>query len=200
MRTTITAAIAATAGVALLLAGCSTDQSDSTATQSTSVAASPTVESQGAFNNADVTFLREMYPHHAQAIDMADMVPGRTENADIVALAAAIAAAQQPEMEQMAMWLQQSGEPHPASSMQEHIPHGNISGMMSRDQMDGLEGMSGTEFDRMWLTMMIEHHRGAIDMANTELAEGENPEVMRLATNIVAEQQREIADMQAMLG
>ncbi|MEV0945453.1 DUF305 domain-containing protein [Rhodococcus sp. NPDC049939] len=199
MRTKITTAIAATAGTALLLAGCSTGSTDSTAAQSTSVAATSAAESQGTFNDADVNFLEGMYPHHAQAVEMADMVSGRTDNADIVTLAGAIKAAQQPEMDQMAGWLRQWGQPDPAAGMQ-GMPHGDMQGMMSPDQMQGLEAMSGADFDRMWLNMMIEHHQGAIDMANTELADGENPEVKQLATDIVAEQQREIADMQAMLG
>ncbi len=73
-------------------------------------------------------------------------------------------------------------------------------GMMSADQMDALTALSGTEFDRQWLTRMIEHHEGAIDMANTELADGENPEARQMATDIVTAQQKEIADMQAALG
>ncbi|ANS26608.1 hypothetical protein R1CP_09440 [Rhodococcus opacus] len=197
MRTTITALIAAAAGAALVLTGCGTD---SAGTSSTSGASTSAVESQAQFNDADVAFLEGMYPHHAQAVQMADLVAGPTDNADVVALAAAIKAAQQPEMDRMTTWLQQWGQPVPTPDMSgmHGMNHGD--GMMSADQMDALMALSGTEFDRQWLTMMIEHHEGAIDMANTELADGESPEARQMATDIVTAQQKEIADMQAALG
>ncbi|UZG57605.1 DUF305 domain-containing protein [Rhodococcus opacus] len=197
MRTTITALIAAAAGAALVLTGCGTD---SAGTSSTSGASTSAVESQAQFNDADVAFLEGMYPHHAQAVQMADLVAGHTDNADVVALAAAIKAAQQPEMDRMTTWLQQWGQPVPTPDMSgmHGMNHGD--GMMSADQMDALTALSGTEFDRQWLTMMIEHHEGAIDMANTELADGESPEARQMATDIVTAQQKEIADMQAALG
>ncbi|MBA8959484.1 DUF305 domain-containing protein [Rhodococcus opacus] len=197
MRTTITALIAAAAGAALVLTGCGTD---SAGTSSTSGASTSAVESQAQFNDADVVFLEGMYPHHAQAVQMADMVAGHTDNADVVALAAAIKAAQQPEMDRMTTWLQQWGQPVPTPDMSGMHGMNHGAGMMSADQMDALTALSGTEFDRQWLTMMIEHHEGAIDMANTELADGENPEARQMATDIVTAQQKEIADMQAALG
>ncbi|MFC0449621.1 DUF305 domain-containing protein [Rhodococcus jostii] len=199
MRTTKTALIAAAAGAVLVLAGCSTGASDSSAAPSTPTTSA--AESQAHFNDADVAFLDGMYPHHAQAIEMADMVAGHTGNADVVALAAAIKAAQQPEMDRMTTWLQQWGQPVPASGTSGmHGMHGDGDGMMSADRMDALTALSGAEFDRQWLTMMIEHHEGAIDMANTELADGENPDVRQMATDIVAAQQKEITDMQALFG
>ncbi|CAG7601731.1 DUF305 domain-containing protein [Rhodococcus opacus] len=197
MRTTITALIAAAAGAALVLTGCGTD---SAGTSSTSGASTSAVESQAQFNDADVVFLEGMYPHHAQAVQMADMVAGHTDNADVVALSAAIKAAQQPEMDRMTTWFQQWGQPVPTPDMSGMHGMNHGAGMMSADQMDALTALSGTEFDRQWLTMMIEHHEGAIDMANTELADGENPEARQMATDIVTAQQKEIADMQAALG
>ena len=197
MRTTITALIAAAAGAALVLTGCGTD---SAGTSSTSGASTSAVESQAQFNDADVVFLEGMYPHHAQAVQMADMVAGHTDNADVVALAAAIKAAQQPEMDRMTTWLQQWGQPVPTPDMSGMHGMNHGAGMMSADQMDALTALSGTEFDRQWLTMMIAHHEGAIDMANTELADGENPEARQMATDIVTAQQKEITDMQASLG
>ncbi|MEN0133600.1 MAG: DUF305 domain-containing protein, partial [Rhodococcus sp. (in: high G+C Gram-positive bacteria)] len=108
MRTTSTALIAAAAAAALVLSGCGTDSSG---TSSTSGAATSATASQVRFNDADVAFLNGMYPHHGQAVEMADVVAGRTANTDVVALAAAITAAQQPEMDRMADWLQQWGQP-----------------------------------------------------------------------------------------
>ena len=197
MRTTITALIAAATGAALVLTGCGTD---SAGTSSTSGASTSAVESQTQFNDADVAFLEGMYPHHAQAVEMSDMVAGHTDNAEVVALAAAIKAAQQPEMDRMTTWLQQWGQPVPTPDMSGMHGMNHGAGMMSADQMDALTALSGTEFDRQWLTMMIAHHEGAIDMANTELADGENPEARQMATDIVTAQQKEITDMQASLG
>jgi uncharacterized protein (DUF305 family) len=195
MRITTTALIAAATGAALVLTGCGTDSAD---TSSPSGASTSATASQVQFNDADIAFLDGMYPHHAQAVEMAGMVAGRTGNAEVVALAAAIEAAQQPEMDRMTAWLQQWGQPVPVSDMS-GMHHGG-DGMMSADQMDTLTALSGTEFDRQWLTMMIEHHEGAIDMANTELADGENPEARQMASDIVTAQQKEITDMQALLG
>ncbi|MBV6762981.1 DUF305 domain-containing protein [Rhodococcus opacus] len=208
MRTTSTALIAAAAAAALILTGCSTDSA------STSGATTSAAQSQAQFNDADIAFLNGMYPHHAQAVEMADMVAGRTDTAKVVALAAAIEAAQQPEMDRMTDWLQQWGQPVPASDMSDMSDMSNMSdmsgmghgsmdhgdGMMSADRMAALTALSGTEFDRQWLTMMIEHHEGAVEMANTELADGENPDAKQMAADIVTAQQREIADMQAALG
>ncbi|MGV9865779.1 DUF305 domain-containing protein [Rhodococcus koreensis] len=198
MRTTTTALISAAAAAALVLTGCSTD---SAGNSTTSGATTSAVQSQAQFNDADIAFLNGMYPHHAQAVEMADMVAGRTDTADVVALAAAIKAAQQPEMDRMTDWLQQWGQPVPASDMSgmgHSTDHGD--GMMSADRLDALTALSGTEFDRQWLTMMIEHHEGAIEMANAELADGENSDARQMAADIVTAQQREIADMRAALG
>jgi uncharacterized protein (DUF305 family) len=205
MRSTYAAFIAAAAGAALVLAGCGTDSSDpsSSGASATSHSLSTSAEAGSgaeAFDDADVTFLRGMYPHHAQAVQMAEMVDGRTDNAELLALAQRIEAAQAPEMDQITGLLAQAGDTAPTSTGHEGMDHGSGDGMMSEDDMSTLMGMSGSEFDRMWLTMMIEHHEGAVEMADTELAEGENPDAKQLATGIVSAQQREIAEMQAMLG
>jgi uncharacterized protein (DUF305 family) len=72
--------------------------------------------------------------------------------------------------------------------------------MMTPDQMNALKALSGADFDRMWLQMMIDHHTGAITMANTELRDGTNPDAKKLAEAIIANQQAEITQMQGMLG
>ena len=109
------------------------------------------------FNDADVTFLQMMYPHHAQAVEMAQLVPGRSQNQEVLTLAAKIENAQAPEMAQMSALLTSFGKPAPT-------PDGGhmtaMPGMMAPDQMNTLKGLSGKEFDRMWLQMMIHHHTG----------------------------------------
>lgn len=207
MRTTLVASLAAATVSAFLVAGCSSDTTSDSSTSTTSSAsvqdsASESESASAEFNDADVMFARMMYPHHAQAVDMADMVRDRTGNPDVVALASAIQAAQQPEMDRMTAWLAEWGQPAPPSDMGEMsgMDHSSGMGMMSQQDMDALNGLSGPEFDRQWLTMMIEHHEGAIEMANNEIADGSNPDAQEMARTIVATQQQEIDTMQRMLG
>ncbi|MBY4403918.1 DUF305 domain-containing protein [Rhodococcus fascians] len=207
MRTTLVASLAAATVSAFLVAGCSSDTTSDSSTTTTSSAsvqdsASASASASAEFNDADVMFARMMYPHHAQAVDMAGMVQDRTDNPDVVALASAIQAAQQPEMDRMTAWLAEWGQPAPPSDMGEMsgMDHSSGMGMMSQQDMDALNGLSGPEFDRQWLTMMIEHHEGAIEMANNEIADGSNPDAQEMARTIVATQQQEIDTMQRMLG
>lgn len=139
---------------------------------------------------------------------MANMVEGRTTNPQILDLAKNIAAAQGPEMEQMTALLAQRGMSVPSTdagggmSGMKHggtsgmADGGGMSGMMTPEQMSDLAGKSGADFDTAWLNMMIEHHTGAIEMAQTELSDGENADAKQLATAIVGAQQAEITTMQ----
>lgn len=165
-------------------------------------------DSSGAetFNEADVAFAQGMIPHHQQAIEMAALAPERAASAEVRDLAADIEAAQGPEIETMTGWLEAWGEDVPDGGMDgmDGMDHGDMSGdampgMMSRDEMDGLTAATGAEFDQMFLTMMIEHHEGAIEMAATERADGENPEAVTLAKQIANDQLAEIQVMQGLL-
>ncbi|MBF6289735.1 DUF305 domain-containing protein [Nocardia farcinica] len=188
--------------IALVAAGCGDDDSGKENTLSptatggpaTSVTASPVPSSS--YNDADVTFLQMMYSHHAQAIEMADLVPSRSQDREVIDLAATIKAAQQPEMTQIQALLESFGKPVPSGegTMGQDMP-----GMMSPEEMSSLEGMSGPEFDRMWLEMMIGHHEGAVEMAQTEIATGANDQAKQLAQAVVSAQQTEIDQMKAML-
>jgi uncharacterized protein (DUF305 family) len=205
MRTTLVASLAAATVSVFLVAGCSSDTSDmpmdghSMGASNSSSVPSTQADASAQFDDADVMFARMMYPHHAQAIEMAAMVEGRTDNPDVVALASAIEAAQQPEMERMTAWLAEWGQPAPSSDMGE-MDHGSGTGMMTQQDMDALTAATGPEFDRRWLTMMIEHHEGAIEMANSEIADGSNPDAQEMARTIVATQQQEIDTMRVLLG
>ncbi|MBF6298997.1 DUF305 domain-containing protein [Nocardia amamiensis] len=193
--------IVAAAAIALVGCGDGDDQGGTAGTTTPGETMPGTTQQtpgQADYNDADVTFLQMMYPHHAQAVQMADMVPSRSQNQQVLDLAAAIKAAQQPEMAQISALLQQFGKPAPTAN------HGmpgmpGMPGMMSPESMASLQSMSGSEFDRMWLSMMIEHHRGAIEMAQTELANGKNPEARKLAETVISTQQSEIDQMQRML-
>ncbi|MFI6040375.1 DUF305 domain-containing protein [Nocardia sp. NPDC051321] len=200
-RTRITAVLAAsTAAAALVLAGCSDNDTmsgmDHGASSTPASASAPAARTD--FDDADVTFLQMMYPHHAQAVDMAKLVPGHSQNQQLLTLAANVEQAQAPEMQQITGLLQSFGKPAPTAAS----GHGGhpMPGMMSADQMTALQAASGPDFDRQWLTMMIEHHTGAVTMAETELATGTNIESKNLARNIIDNQRAEIDTMRAMLG
>jgi uncharacterized protein (DUF305 family) len=203
---------AAAAAAALTVAGCS-DNTSNTSTSPTSSSTGMTGSMPGMdhggssasaapsatrtdFNDADVMFLQMMYPHHAQAIEMAKLVPGRSQNQQVITLAQNIEKAQGPEMTQMTSLLQSFGKPAPTADSG-HMA--GMPGMMSTEQMNALTGLSGAAFDRMWLQMMIDHHTGAITMSNTELRDGTNPDAKKMAEAIIANQQAEISQMQGML-
>ncbi|MDI9938919.1 DUF305 domain-containing protein [Rhodococcus sp. IEGM 1351] len=217
-RVRVVLSAAAVSGV-LVLAGCSdnsggghdmSQMSNNTSGTTSSSSTTAAVETS-AFNNADVMFLQMMYPHHAQAVEMANMVEGRSTNPQVLDLAKNIAAAQGPEMEQMSALLARRGMAVPSTdagggmSGMNHggtnatADGGGMSGMMTPEQMTDLAGKSGADFDTAWLNMMIEHHTGAIEMAQTELADGENAGAKQLATDIVSAQQAEITTMQGQL-
>lgn len=185
---------------AIALAGCSSSASHDTHS------ASPTV-SQAGYNAADIEFAQMMIPHHEQAIEMAQLAPGRTSNREVLTLATQIEAAQGPEIETMQSWLQQWGAPTtaPTGSADAHGGHGGTGetasehGMMTAEQMAALTAAKGPEYDRLWLEMMIEHHEGAVVMAQQEIAKGSNPQAKAMAQQIINTQNAEIAEMKKLL-
>ncbi|GGG27664.1 lipoprotein [Rhodococcoides trifolii] len=203
---TATILAAAALGV-MVVAGCSDDGSDTSMEghsmgSSTSAPASSTTADAAQFGDADVMFASMMYPHHAQAVEMAAMVEGRTTNPDVIALAGEIESAQKPEMDQLTSWLSEWGQPAPSADMgsMDGMDHSSGSGMMSAQDMDSLMTLSGADFDRQWLTMMVQHHQGAVTMAQTEITDGTNPDAIALASTIVETQNAEIGRMQQLLG
>jgi uncharacterized protein (DUF305 family) len=159
------------------------------------------------FNDADVSFATDMVQHHAQALEMVDMTLGRTLDPEVARLADEIRAAQAPEIETMTDWLTGWDQPIPETSRDHANAHGDghlemdedMPGMMSAEQMDELKKASDEEFQDMWLQMMVEHHEGAIQMAQTEQADGTNDAAIALAGEIESAQEAEIAEMEKML-
>ncbi|MFD4442946.1 DUF305 domain-containing protein [Nocardia sp. NPDC058519] len=192
--------LVAAAATVLLAAGCSDDSTTATHTAEHSTTTTTTTSAAAGteFNDADVSFLQMMYPHHAQAVEMAKMVPSHTQNQQLIALAAQVEKAQAPEMQQITDLLAGFGEPAP-SATEGHGGH-DMPGMMTDAQMSSLQAANGADFDRQWLEMMIAHHEGAVAMAETELSGGVNPQSRQLATKIMADQEAEIATMRGMLG
>ncbi len=155
------------------------------------------------FNAADVQFATDMIPHHAQALSMVDLTVGQDLSPEVEALAEEIRIAQAPEIEEMAAWLEKWGKPIPDTS-RDHAGHDmggatDMPGMASMDDMTALQKATGPEFEQMFLTMMIEHHEGAIEMARSELDDGENVAAKNLAQDIITGQEREITTMQELL-
>lgn len=148
-------------------------------------------------NDVDVTFAQQMIPHHSQALEMARLAVDRAQDPEVKELAARIEGAQEPEIEQMQGWLEAWGE-DPESEVMDGMDHGG-DGMMSDQDMSRLEAATGGEFDAMFVEMMIEHHSGAVEMAETEIADGQFPEAIELATAIKEAQEAEIDEMRAML-
>jgi uncharacterized protein (DUF305 family) len=157
------------------------------------------VPADAAFNAADVAFATNMIPHHQQALEMAKLAAARASNSQVKDLADGIAKAQDPEMETMAEWLRKCRHPVPPTTGTDS-GHSGMPGMMSDEEMKNLTGATGPDFDRTFLQMMIRHHQGAIEMARTEQADGQNPEAKTLAENIAADQTAEITEMQSLLG
>jgi len=189
--------IAALAASVFVVSGCgSAGSSGSAGGHDGHGMAGPSSTASG-HNAADVMFAKMMIPHHRQAVEMAELADG-TAGPQVTKLAAAIKKAQGPEITEMSGWLKAWGEPVPSDGGTEHgMSHGD--GMMSDADMKKLRGMSGAAFDRMFLTMMIKHHQGAVAMAKTERAGGAYPAAKSLASSIITTQNAEIAKMRTML-
>jgi uncharacterized protein (DUF305 family) len=200
---------AASAAVILLatvsLAGCGDDSNGGsmpgmdhggTATAAPGNSATPA----GELNDADVTFASRMIPHHQQAVQMASMAGYQATTAEVKRLAAAIQAAQDPEIKVMSGWLTTWGKPVPSPQHGSHHGTDEMPGMMTEDELSELGRAKGSMFDRMWLQMMIRHHQGAVAMAKTEQTAGKDPAAVALAKKIEADQNREIATMKRLLG
>jgi uncharacterized protein (DUF305 family) len=203
MRTTHRITLAVTGlATAFVLAACG-GQSDQSTAQSSGSSFAPSGSSSASaseHNDADVTFAQMMIVHHQQAIEMADLAPTRASNPQVKDLAAKIKPEQAPEIDTMTGWLSAWGAPAAMSGM-DHGGHdvGTMPGAMSSADMDRLASLSGSQFDREFLTMMIAHHQGAIDMAKTEETQGANPDAKALAAKIIQDQTAEIAQMQTLL-
>jgi uncharacterized protein (DUF305 family) len=153
-------------------------------------------------NDQDVTFAEDMIPHHGQAVDMAAMAPERAQNARVKSLAQQIRSAQQPEIDTMNGLLTSWGKKTVAASGEgsAHAGHGeSMPGMMSDSDMKKLEATNGATFDRMFLEMMIEHHQGAVQEAEKEVAKGEDTAAKTLAQTIITTQKAEITEMESLL-
>lgn len=209
------AVVGAITAAGLLLAACGGDDMkgmDHGSDSSASASASPTQATgerpaPGAFNDADVMFAQMMIPHHEQALEMSGLADGRASDAEIKTLAAEIEKAQDPEIRTMKSWLKAWGKPESAGESMPGMDHGSggtdhgsaMSGMMSDEDMKKLEAAEGTEFDRMFAELMIEHHKGAITMAEDERKKGRDATAKKLAADVVKTQSAEVEKFEKIL-
>ncbi|TRO97118.1 DUF305 domain-containing protein [Glycocaulis profundi] len=193
---------------------------------SRTITAEESVEmSRSRFTEGDVRFMQHMIVHHAQAVDMVDLMDGRGEDASVRRLGERISRSQAAEMDLMRAWLVQRGQ----AVEDEHLHHGHhghgghghhghhghgsshnadpgdvavMPGMLTPNQMAALEAASGGEFDRLFLEGMIHHHEGALDMVEELLAEpdaAEDPILSDFLSSVVVDQTSEILRMQSLL-
>ena len=152
---------------------------------------------------ADARFMQDMIPHHHQAIEMAALVADRTNRKELIDIAGRIDASQADEIEFMQQWLRDRGEhvPEPTAHGAMHTSH-KMAGMASPEQMAELAGSKGTDFDRLFLTLMITHHEGAVTMVE-ELHErpgsAYDPVLFEFTNDITNDQLAEIERMNALL-
>lgn len=217
----ILAVSAAAAAALLVLTACNNSNTDENTSTSTSMRVeSSTSANVSSHNQADVTFAEQMIPHHSQAIEMSDILLAK-EGIDprVTAVAEQIKAAQGPEIEQLQNWLSTWGQTSmprmdmPTShSMEGMSPSTNMpmpslsmgmmpgmEGMMSAEDMTALQNAQGTDAAKLFLTQMIDHHRGAVAMAQTEVDSGQYPEAIAMAQAIISTQNQEIATMEGIL-
>ena len=193
MNTTRTIGLLAAALAALLVTACGGTTSP------------PSAGSAGSteHNDADVTFVQGMIPHHTQAVAMAQMATGQATSPQVKDLAARIQKAQGPEIEQLRGLLGSWGVAEAAdvggTGGMDQGGMSAMSGMMTPDQMIQLGQASGNAFDRLFLQMMTAHHTGAVAMAETELRDGRSSDAKALAQRILDAQRGEITEMKGLL-
>ncbi|OXM43516.1 DUF305 domain-containing protein [Amycolatopsis alba] len=152
-------------------------------------------------NDADVEYMTMMIPHHEQAKVMTDLVPGKTANEQIRAIAGRISVAQDGEVTMMKTWLADRGKPVPGEG---HAGHGGghehalMPGMATEAQLADLRAASGVAFEKMFLDLMIAHHTGALTMAETQLGKGVEVKAQEMAQEVITGQSAEIERMKTM--
>lgn len=161
------------------------------------------------FNDADVAFVTGMISHHAQALVMARLAPTHGANPSVQTLCTRIINAQQDEIATMQQWLRDRGRPvptvHPDGTtpgMRDVAGPMLMPGMLTPEQLQELEDARGSEFDRAFLTLMIQHHQGAVTMVHELYAQdgaAQGDLVFKLSSDIQVDQITEIDRMELML-
>ncbi|MGH3242885.1 MAG: DUF305 domain-containing protein [Spirillospora sp.] len=146
---------------------------------------------------AEVKFVQMMIPHHAQALEMSGLAPSRASDRRVRSLASRIDAAQKVEIAAMRSWLEQN--PDAVLKAGGHRAHAGMPGMATPDKLKRLRDAKGGAFDRLYLTLMITHHQGALTMVKDVLDRGTDVTVQELARDVQSTQMAEISRMQGLL-
>jgi uncharacterized protein (DUF305 family) len=174
-------------GIVFLLAGNSGEPMDHSGHGS-----SGKEESSSKYSADEIMFAQMMIPHHEQAVTMSELAFANTTNPEVLALATAIRDGQAPEIIQMQAWIGDS------NGHDGHNHDMEMSGMLNDEDLETLASLKGEAFDQLFLTSMIAHHEGALDMVDM-IKNSTNSEVSTLAANIVKSQSAEIEAMKALL-
>lgn len=196
MNTRHTAIAALTLTALLALTGCAGTAGSGDGMPGMDHGSNPSASADAAdANDADIMFASMMKEHHAQAIEMSDILLSK-DGVDerVLSLAEEIKAAQEPEIRKMDQWLDDWGAD--VDNMG-GMDHGN--GMMSDEDMQALEDATGAEAGGLFLEQMIQHHEGAVDMAQDEVDNGQNSDAVALAETIIESQTTEITTMKEIL-
>ena len=178
----------------------------------TAQSGSPTVQSGPAYTSADVQFMQGMIGHHAQAVVMAAMAPTHGASLKVALFCRKIDISQRDEIALMQTWLQDRGQTvpdplvsngHEAMAGMDMGDHAMLMpGMLTPERLKQLDQSRDTTFDRLFLTFMIQHHKGALTMVATLFdspGAGQTPEIFGYATGVDADQRAEIERMEGML-
>ncbi|WNG87911.1 DUF305 domain-containing protein [Mycobacterium sp. ITM-2016-00317] len=199
----VLAVLTAMAAALVLLAGCGGRDAAGEAAGGPDEPEAPLITGEPAgFNEADIAFATDMVPHHAQAIDLARTAAERSTNPEVVRLAEQIVAVAQPELNILNVFLVQwkeNPENGTGADADSGAPDEDLPGTVDDATIARLGSLSGPEFDRLWLQSMISQNRGAIEIANAEIADGVNVDAVSIARTIVAGQQAQIAKMTQIL-
>lgn len=167
-------------------------------------AAEATKLAQASYLPADVAFMQHMIVHHQQAVDMAKLVKDRTNTEELKTIAGRIESSQADEITFMQTWLKERSEPTEDPAMKGHAEHMHhmMKGMASPEDMKALAAAKGADFDRQFLTLMIAHHDGALDMVEDLLDEegtAADPVLFQFVGDVESEQKTEIGRMDKLL-
>jgi len=153
-------------------------------------------------SRADVEFMQGMIMHHSQAVEMTALIPSHTENKRIRELGAKISSSQTDEMNFMKRWLVVRGQPMSMTMAGMDMSGMMMPGMLTTAQMHALRRAKGAEFDRLFLTGMMQHHNGALTMVKQLFdapGAGQDADLFQFATDADNSQLAEIRIMQGML-
>lgn len=162
---------------------------------------SPSASAAAQFNDADVSFVQMMLPHHEQAVAMSNTLLKKSGiSPDTVALAKQVKAAQGPEITTMEGWLKAWGQ-QPMGDDMGGMDHGGGmgDGMATDAELRKFDQAKGAGAEKMYLQMMTAHHQGAIEQAQAQVENGTNPDAVELAKVIASTQQEEIDTMKKLL-